>query len=247
MSKEPQIKLLLFSMDGVLVDVSGSYRRAVEKTAAHFTGRNTDAGAVQRYRNLGDFSDDWKLTHAIITDAGMEIPMSRVIEEFQRVYRGESWDGLIAEETPLIETATLAVLCEENRIMGVVTGRPGAEARWTLRRFGWKQYLPLVVGCERQEHRCKLEPAALQQALTILAAAGKTIKPEETAYVGDAPEDMAAARDAGMWAIGIADDDRRAALLRAEGARIVVSGCNELPEALTRLDKKAALAAEGNL
>ena len=79
-----ELKALLFDMDGVLVDVSRSYRRAIEETVLHFTGRKIQSNTVQRYKNLGGFNDDWKLTHAIITDSGMEVPLARVIDEFQR-------------------------------------------------------------------------------------------------------------------------------------------------------------------
>jgi beta-phosphoglucomutase-like phosphatase (HAD superfamily) len=75
------IKALLFDMDGVLVDVSRSYRRAIEETASHFTGRDIEAGTTQRYKNLGGFNDDWRLTHAIISDTGIQVPFSRVVDD----------------------------------------------------------------------------------------------------------------------------------------------------------------------
>ena len=226
-------------MDGVLVDVSRSYRRAIEETATHFTGRFFEPGAVQRYKNLGGFSDDWKLTHAMITDAGMEVSLSRVVEELQHRYRGENWDGFIAEEPALVEAETLAALCRGGRTLGIVTNRPEAEARWTLDRFGWKRYFPLVVGRERQEGRTKPEAFPLLHALGILAAAGRPVQPEEAAYVGDSVDDMAAARAAGLWAVGVVppylDADAHAELLYARGAHVVAENSKALPDVLDRL------------
>ena len=184
-----QIKAVLFDMDGVLVDVSGSYRRAVEETAAHFTGRDIEAGEVQRYKNRGGFNDDWKLTHALVADAGMNVPFSRVVEEFQRRYRGENWNGFIAEEPCLISDRTLERL-RQGRMMGLVTGRPEAEARWTVDRFGWKRYFPLIVAMEKQDGRGKPDPYGLQYALSVFSAAGFAIRPEETVYIGDTIDDM---------------------------------------------------------
>lgn len=247
------LKALFFDMDGVLVDVSRSYRRAIEETVEQFTGRRILPGTIQRYKNVGGFNDDWKLTHAIITDTSMTVPLSRVIDEFQRRYRGENWDGFIAEEPPLIQTTTLEALCTDSRIMGIVTGRPEAEARWTLGRFGWKKYFPLVVGKEKQEGRMKPEPFALQHALAILAAAGRRISPEASAYIGDTVDDMSSARAAGMWAIGYIPPYVEAKaeleeLLRARGAHMVIYNIDSLPDVVDNFGERLAMdAMEGEV
>ena len=231
-----QLKALLFDMDGVLVDVSRSYRRAIEETVAHFTGRDLLPGTVQRYKNLGGFNDDWKLTHAIVTDTSMDVPFSRIVDEFQRRYRGENWDGFIAEEPPMISAQTLEKLCTEDRIMGLVTGRPDAEARWTLSRLGWKRYFPLVVAKEKQEGRGKPDPFPLQHALAILDAAGHHIEPEEAVYIGDSVDDMQAARAAGIWAVGVVppylEYEEHAALLKERGAHVILRDPEALPDLL---------------
>lgn len=227
------IKALLFDMDGVLVDVSRSYRRAIEETASHFTGRDIEAGTTQRYKNLGGFNDDWRLTHAIISDTGIQVPFSRVVEEFQRRYRGDNWNGFIAEEPPLINQQTLAALVNSQRILGIVTGRPEAEARWTIDRFGWKNYFPLVIPRERQEGRDKPDPFPLQRALALLGAAGHPVAPEEAAYIGDSVDDMVAARAAGMWAVGVVppyvEAEAHGDLLRKRGAHAILDALDMLP------------------
>lgn len=242
-----QLKAILFDMDGVLVDVSRSYRRAIEETVAHFTGRDLLPGTVQRYKNLGGFNDDWKLTHAIVTDTSMDVPFSRIVEEFQRRYRGESWDGFIAEEPPMISAQTLERICTGDRIMGLVTGRPDAEARWTLDRLGWKRYFPLVVAKEKHEGRGKPDPFPLQHALGILDAVGRHIEPEEAAYVGDSVDDMQAARAAGMWAVGFVppyvDLEAHTVLLRERGAHIVIHDLEALPDLLDTFAERVAVGA----
>lgn len=247
MPNDVQFKAILFDMDGVLVDVSRSYRRAIEETVAHFTGRDLLPGTVQRYKNLGGFNDDWKLTHAIITDTSMDVPFSRVVAEFQRRYRGESWDGFIAEELPLISARTLEQLCTGNRVMGVVTGRPDAEVRWTIEHLGWKRYFPLVVAKEKQEGRGKPDPFPLQHALGILSAVGRHIEPGETVYIGDTVDDMEAARAAEMWAVGMVppyvDREEHAALLRERGAHVVLHDPEDLPDLLNAFAERTAQEA----
>jgi HAD superfamily phosphatase len=222
MTAKVRLHAVLFDMDGVLVDVSRSYRRAIEETVEHFTGRQILPDVIQRYKNAGGFNDDWKLTHAIISDTGMSVPFGRVVDEFQRRYRGENWDGFITQEPAMVTSDTLSAIGEAGKVMGVVTGRPHAEAAWTIDRFGWKGHFPLLVARERQDGRSKPDPFPLQHALAILDAAGHRVSPGQCAYVGDTVDDMVAARAAGMWAIGIvppyvSDPAGLAALLVGEG------------------------------
>jgi HAD superfamily phosphatase len=247
MSQNKQIQALFFDMDGVLIDVSRSYRRAIEETVEHFTGRKIGPNTIQRYKNYGGFNDDWKLTHAIITDTAMEVPFSRVVDEFQRRYRGDNWDGFIAEEQPLIDEKTLDTLCTGNRVMGIVTGRPDEEAKWTLNHLGWKNYFPLVVGKDKQGSRTKPDPFPINHSLSMLAAAGRTIKPEETVYVGDSVDDMKAARAANVWAIGVVppyvDSDDHEPLLRERGAHTVIHDPNQLPDLIDAFRERVAANA----
>ena len=248
MPQNVQLQALLFDMDGVLVDVSRSYRRAIEETVEHFTGRKIGPNTIQRYKNHGGFNDDWKLTHAIITDTAMEVPISRVIDEFQRRYRGDNWDGFIAEEEPLIEEKTLQTL-SQGRIMGIVTGRPQEEVNWTVDHLGWKQYFPLVVGKEKQGGRTKPDPFPLNHSLSMLAAVGRSIKPGEVAYIGDSVDDMEAARAADMWAIGVVppyiDGEDHEPLLRERGAHVVIHDPNELPALVDAFGERIATEAMG--
>ncbi len=241
------LKALFFDIDGVLVDVSRSYRRAIEETVGHFTGRQIVPGTVQRYKNQGGFNDDWKLTHAIITDTSMNVPLSRVIDEFQRRYRGAHWDGFIAEEPALIRTRVLDKLASRGAVMGVITGRPEAEAEWTLDRFGWKRYFPLVVAKEKQEGREKPHPFPLQHALAILAAVGRRTRPEEALYIGDSVDDMEAARAAGFYALGVVppyvEREAHARLLRARGAHLVIDDPNKLPDVIEHFGERTAEVA----
>ena len=246
MVNDVHLGALFFDMDGVLIDVSRSYRRAIEETVGHFTGRQVVPGTVQRYKNEGGFNDDWRLTHAIITDTSMEVPFARVKEEFQKRYRGTGWDGFIAEEPALVTDRTLRRLAERDALMGIVTGRPKAEARWTLKRFGWRKRFPLLVPREKHEGRGKPNPFPLQHALSILDAAGRSTAPDEAIYVGDSVDDMAAARSAGMWAVGVTppyvDHTDHAALLRERGAHTVIDDINDLPGLLASFGQEVAVA-----
>ncbi len=248
MSHPISLRTVLFDMDGVLVDVSNSYRRAIVETAYYFTGREITGAHIQRYKDQGGYNDDWKLTHALIQEANMEVSYGRMVDEFQRRYRGDRWNGLITQEKPLV-TADVLARVGKGRVLGVVTGRPEAEAKWAIEHFGWQKHLPLLVAMEHQDRRSKPDPYPLQRALAMLATVGMTVQPHEALYVGDTGDDVLAARRAGMWCIGhvppyLDDRDAHATLLSERGAHAVIRSMADLPAALdTLIEESAAVAA----
>lgn len=231
-----EIKGVFFDMDGVLVDVSGSYRRAIQETAAHFLGREIDAELIQQYKNRGGFNDDWALTHAIVQEASVDVPLEEIVRVFQEWYRGAEWDGLISREPALVETRTLRQIRASGRFTALVTGRPETEARWTLRRFGWEELFPVVVGMESQDGRGKPDPFPLLLALESAREKGFSMRPDEVVYVGDSIDDVIAARAAGMWAIGLVppylDVEKHSALLRERGAHMITTDSARLADLL---------------
>src|SRR3989344_1328521 len=102
--KRDKEKLLVFDIDGVLVDVTGSYRQAIKQTAEFFTKKEVTLREIQEYKNKGGFINDWNLTEAIIKNMGFNIAKEKIIEKFQDYYekfkRNEKWilDKEILEE-----------------------------------------------------------------------------------------------------------------------------------------------------
>ena len=57
--------LLVFDMDGVLVEVTESYRAAIQQTVLHFSGGEPSREEIQEWKNRGGgWNDDWKLSTA---------------------------------------------------------------------------------------------------------------------------------------------------------------------------------------
>ena len=57
-------RILVFDMDGVLVDVSESYRETIQRTVEHFTGKRATRESIQDWKNRGGWNDDWALSTA---------------------------------------------------------------------------------------------------------------------------------------------------------------------------------------
>ena len=229
------ITTLLLDMDGVLVDVRGSFRRAIAETVRHFTGAEPAPGAVQAKKDEGGFNNDWVLSQSLIRDAGHDADFDAVVEVFNGIYLGADHDGLIATEPAAIQTETLDALAGRYRL-ALVTGRPDADAQWTLDRFGWSDLIPVVVGMDRQAGREKPDPHGLHLALADLGA-----EAEGAAFAGDTVDDVAAALAAGCAPIGIVppghDLDAHGRTLMTAGARVVLSTPDALPSLLSVMSR----------
>ena len=218
--------LLIFDMDGVLVDVTESYRETIARTVARFTGVEIPRSRIQDYKNQSGFNDDWELTHHIIREAGVDAPFEGVRECFQRVFLGNGGDGLILRERWMARPGALEKLSERFRL-AVFTGRPREEADITLNRFAGGLAFDPVVGMYDVEKR-KPHPEGL---LKILGGDGAG----PAYYIGDSVDDARCARAAGVPFIGIAAPSNPAYLdlvflFQEEKAYAIVDDINYLED-----------------
>jgi HAD superfamily phosphatase len=218
--------LLIFDMDGVLVDVTESYRETIARTVARFTGVEIPRSRIQDYKNQSGFNDDWELTHHIIREAGVDAPFEGVRECFQRVFLGNGGDGLILRERWMARPGALEKLSERFRL-AVFTGRPREEADITLNRFASGLAFDPVVGMYDVEKR-KPHPEGL---LKILGGDGAG----PAYYIGDSVDDARCARAAGVPFIGIAAPSNPAYLdlvflFQEEKAYAIVDDINYLED-----------------
>jgi HAD superfamily phosphatase len=213
-------------MDGVLADVTESYRETIAQTVAHFTGVEIAPEQIQDYKNGGGFNDDWKLTHHIIARAGVSVPFDEVVEHFQKLFLGNGADGLILRERWAARPGMLEKLNERFRF-AIFTGRPKAEVELTLNRFAPRLVFRPIVGMYEVANH-KPAPDGLVE---IRNASGGS----KLYYIGDTPDDARCARAAGVPFIGVAAPLNPryldlVFLFQAEGAFAIVDDINYLEE-----------------
>jgi len=223
------MKALLFDMDGVLVDVSGSYRQAIRETVRSLSGAGISDQAIRAYKHRGGLNNDWDLTLAALEDRGIAIGRERVVAAFQELYLGREFDGLIRNAKWLFDLDALKALASVYRV-GIVTGRPAAETHHTLGRFGALAHFAAVVTMDDlPPGKGKPDPQGILLALSRLGS-------ERGYYVGDSVDDMRAARGAGLVPIGVVrpSDGRSGteALLISAGASRIVPDINRIKEVL---------------
>src|SRR5215469_17076270 len=145
--------LLVFDMDGVLVDVTESYRETIARTVERFTGSRPTNERIQELKNAGGWNDDWKLSHHLVREAGVDAAFEDVVSCFQGLFlgNGSGEDGLIVRERWVAKPGALEKLNEQFRF-AIFTGRPKVEAEMTLRRFGPGLVFDPVIGMDEVTH-----------------------------------------------------------------------------------------------
>jgi len=218
--------LLVFDMDGVLVDVTESYRETIAQTVGHFTGKRISHEGIQELKNQGGWNDDWKLSHHIVKEAGIDTDFETVKAHFQHLFRGNGGPNLMQREKWIARPGTLEKLGQTFRF-AVFTGRPKEEARLTLDRFAPEITFDPIVGMYDVENH-KPHPEGL---LGIL----KDNCDCQVFYIGDTVDDARAAKAAKVPFIGIAGPENPlyidlVFLFQEEGSYAIIDDINYLEE-----------------
>jgi HAD superfamily hydrolase (TIGR01548 family) len=213
-------QVLVFDMDGVLVDVSESYRETIVQTVKIFTGKTISRDLIQEYKNQGGYNNDWILSQQICRDLGVEAAYESIVETFNDLFLNQ---GLINRERWIPRDRLLDRLAERFEL-AIFTGRSTMEAEITLNRQQVRDRFLLVtssdVAHEKPAPDGLLKIAAMRPGKRLL-------------YVGDTVDDARAASGANVPFIGIAapDSPRRDELvsaLNAEGAIQILGNINEI-------------------
>jgi HAD superfamily phosphatase len=287
-----QADAVVLDVDGVLVDVADSYRRAIVESVDRVYGSTIRKPDVQAFKDAGGFNDDWELTEAAalyvlatregygagideytdaIAAAGGGIDAAeRVVREalsgnaaervfqafdaealretFQALYLGAELyraieggeppfeaPGYIHDEPTLVSPATVDALTERFAV-GVLTGRPAAEAEIALRQAGLAD-----VPEERRITMDDPEPGKPDPA--GLLALAEELDVDSVAFAGDTLDDVRTAvratdedpertyRGIGVLTGGLTGDEGRAAFADA-GAAAVADHVDDLPDLL---------------
>jgi HAD superfamily hydrolase (TIGR01548 family) len=218
-------EVIVFDVDGVLVDVTASYREAIRETVRHFTGDVVSNELIQEFKNQGGWNNDWELSYKFILERGHSVEYNDVVDQFNRVFFGDNGDGLILREQWLPAAGFFGDLEQQKTTFAIFTGRVGYELTPTLNRFAPSVPFDPIVTADDVKN-----PKPAPDGLHIIKArhAEKAIW-----YIGDTVDDARAALGAGVPFVGVAakDSPRHEELvnvLKREGAFAVIHDINEL-------------------
>ncbi len=207
--------VVLFDLDGTIVDsgwmILASYRHATKTVL----GREFPDEVLMARVGAGHLEEQMSEF-----DAEKAAELAHVYREFYAPLHSElqAFPGML----DLLER-----LDREGRQLGVVSAKRHDVVQLAFDALGFGDRMDVVVGSD-EAPRGKPYPDQILVALERLDA-----EPDETAYVGDAPFDVAAAKAAGVHAIGVTWGGIHAReRMEAEGPDAVVDTAEELYAAL---------------
>jgi HAD superfamily hydrolase (TIGR01548 family) len=180
---------------------------------------------IEAAKGDGNSNDDWELTRRLCLERGVDAPIEEVTDRFETLYQGtEGSPGLKMAERSLVEPTTWQQWAAR-RPLGVVTGRPRSDAVEFLERFALMEGITALV--TREDAPLKPDAAPVLLAL-------ETMGVSRAWMLGDTPDDLAAARAAGVVPIGVVapGDDAIGARERLGRAARILDKTTDLEEIL---------------
>jgi HAD superfamily phosphatase len=218
-------QLVIFDVDGVLVDVHGSFHKSIIDTIRFFTGRRVTYAEIHEWKNRSGYNDDWRLTTDWIASLGAAVPYAVVKARFQKFYWGtKGAPGNVSRERWLVTQARLARWSRRAEL-ALFTGRTRQELGHTLEGTDAKRIFRRAVTMD-DVTRGKPDPEGLRLLLNGTS-------PREALYLGDNVDDALASKRArvpfvGILAHGSEAHRARAAKLRELGALTILHSVRDL-------------------
>jgi phosphoglycolate phosphatase len=201
MSLVPLSRLLVFDLDGTLIDSGIDLCNSVNATLAHFGKPELPEAVIASY--IGDGAS--LLVRRAFGDPEGDVHDEQYVTEaltfFLDYYRAHKFDNTylypgVLESLEAIRAADPGIL------MAVLTNKPVNPSRDICAHFDLSRFFFQNYG-GNSFHTKKPDPHGLQTIITEAGAiAGRPITPAETIMIGDTDTDVLTARNSGAHSIG---------------------------------------------
>lgn len=210
-------KLLIFDLDGTLLDTLGDLATSVNHALRLHGYPDHPLAAYRRF--VGNGAREL-IARALPEGARDEATVDRLREDFKQHYSSGN-DIVLTRPYPGIPE--LIGACREKGVLLAVASNKYQLATHKLARhyFGEDTFRPILG--QREGVPIKPDPTIVRE---ILAATG--VSSEEALYIGDSGVDMETAARAGVESVGVTWGFRPKAELEAFGARHIVDSAEEI-------------------
>uniref|UniRef100_A0A7S1YLT9 Uncharacterized protein n=1 Tax=Grammatophora oceanica TaxID=210454 RepID=A0A7S1YLT9_9STRA len=198
---------LLLDMDGVLAEVSKSYRAAIVATCHEYGAKSITVDTVSDWKAKGGCNNDWILSLDLIKSdpkGQPDVTLEQVTDTFESFYQGDNDNdkrpGLCELETLIPSMDTMKEL--RKRATGgvaIVTGRPRKDCNKFLKQYNLEQFVDHSVCME--DGKPKPDPFPIQRACELLGV--EKLPSDKVIMVGDTPDDIRSAVAAGCIGVGV--------------------------------------------
>jgi HAD superfamily hydrolase (TIGR01548 family) len=218
-------EILIFDVDGVLVDVRQSFWRSALETMRFLTGKRVTWAELYKWKNKPGNNDDWSMVSNWATTLGRPTTYEEARDAFQRFY----WDcdgrpGNVRREKMLVTPKQVERWARRFEV-NLFTGRTRREFTYSFERWAGTRHFRAVITMD-DVARKKPYPDGLVKIL-------EKRDPRSALYLGDNVDDGLAAQAAGVpfMAIlprGVYGYRQRAAQFRGLGAVALLSRAAEV-------------------
>jgi phosphoglycolate phosphatase len=196
------MQLVLWDVDGTLVDTAGHGRNAFDEAFEAVFGRRPEPVGVQMAGRTDHAITLALLEHNGIAEGIGHVPrmleeLAAALAERQELIRAEG------HAQPGAREALEALAGRDGMLQSLLTGNIEANAAVKLAAFGLERFVELEIGGYGSDTGVRSELVAIARARAE-AKHGSSIEAADTVLVGDTPLDVAAAHEAGARAVAVA-------------------------------------------
>jgi HAD superfamily phosphatase len=224
-------KILIFDVDGVLIDVRKSFWLSGIETMRSLLGKRVSWAELHKWKSKPGNNDDWRMVSNWATAEGLPTTYEQAREAFQQFYWGKDGKPGNVEKEKFVVTPGQIERWAKRFELNLFTGRTRREFSYTFDRWSAARHFREVVTMD-DVARKKPFPDGL---LKILSERD----PASALYVGDNIDDALAARDArvpfmAILPAGTYEYRKRAKQFRELGALALLPRITALNEWLPR-------------
>jgi phosphoglycolate phosphatase len=206
--------LVLYDIDGTLVDTGGAGMSALAEAAEQFFGAPSPALDLAGSTDLGIVKN--LLDHYGHSDSSINI------DEFFTLYHQRLEENLASGDFAGFVHPGVAEHIEtfvnQSAAIGLLTGNTSRGAAIKMRHFMLDHHFPFGAFGDDFADRNLLGPVALKRASDLY---GKNFTPKRTLVIGDTPKDIACAKAMGASCLAVATGQFSVVSLHDHGATYV--------------------------
>ena len=187
-----KIKLLVFDLDGTLVDSKADLTKSINAMLRHYQRPELPEEVIGSY--VGDGAP--MLVRRALGDPQDEHFVQDALKFFMTFYREHKLDHTYVYDG-VMEALQALRASNPGLKMAVLSNKPVMPSRGICDGLNLSEFFVQIYGGNSFETK-KPDP---EGALTLLDEAA--VRPEESVMIGDSQNDVLTAQNAGMWSLGV--------------------------------------------